>query len=373
MFILNWIQIAAEGLGIFLAATVIFDVCHYLFHQAAKSKFLLLQLIGNLHLYHHRFYSRSLVIDPKWQRQNVYISVFIEYLCEIIPISFGYLFFNPGAVTFALIYATFIYLIVIYSKGQDVRHREYQKLPAYRSGILVSAPYHALHHVYPHHFYSSYIKIFDYLFGTANPLKGKIIALTGASGALGSKMKTLLEREGATILPLKYGVDYTYTDYQKLTTTLQQASILCLCHGTKYIDTQQANCDSFVEIISRFQALHRKDFLPVEVWGVGSEIECHPCFGIKKLYPYANSKRKFAKYAKQYLRDKNMIYRHIVHSAFNSQMGKGLMTANFAAKMTIFFIKRGFIYIPITYTGFAFFNYLKFLNFKPRRFIPFFK
>ena len=76
---------------------------------------------------------------------------------------------------------------------------------------------------------------------------------------------------------------------------------------------------------------------------------------------YAASKRKFARHARTYFHDKNLHYRHLVHSAFISRMGPGLMTAGFAAKMTLFLIKRGFKYVPVTYTGFAFLNYFRFL------------
>ena len=101
--------------------------------------------------------------------------------------------------------------------------------------------------------------------------------------------------------------------------------------------------------------------MPIEIWGVGSEIECHPCFGIKKIKVYAASKRNFARHARAYFHDRDIQYRHLVHSAFISPMGPGLMTANFAAAVTIFFLKRGFRYVPVTYTGFAFLNYFRFL------------
>jgi hypothetical protein len=97
------------------------------------------------------------------------------------------------------------------------------------------------------------------------------------------------------------------------------------------------------------------------VWAVGSEIECHPCFGIKNIKIYAASKRHFAQKAHEYFHDRDIQYRHMVHSAFWSPMGPGLMTANVAAMATMFFLKRGFKYIPVTYTGFAYLNYFRFL------------
>jgi monoglucosyldiacylglycerol epimerase len=162
------------------------------------------------------------------------------------------------------------------------------------------------------------------------------------------------------VTPFKFGVDYDYDHYEKLIPALAKADILFLCHGSKHDNAQQANCDSFVALIELFKQQHGRGLIPKEVWAVGSEIECHPCFGIKKLYPYANSKRHFAKHARAYFHSDDIQYRHIVHSAFNSPMGPGLMSARFAAKVTLFLLKRGFKYVPVTYTGFAFMNYFRY-------------
>lgn len=353
-------KIAFESITIFLIATVIFDCCHYLFHVFLRSKNKYLQMLGKLHLYHHRFYTHDLQYHSEWHFQNLYISVLLEYVIEFVIIACGFFFFNFYAVILSLLFLFSLLIYVWYVQGKDLHHQTYKQLPAYRAGFFVNGAYHALHHIYPNRFFSSYIKLFDFIFGTAHTFQGKTIALTGASGALGSNMKRLLEKEGATIIPLKYGIDYNYDDYHGLLSSFARADILCLCHGTKYEDTQKANCDSFISMIELFKSVNQSKQSPLEVWGVGSEIECHPCFGIKKLYPYAHSKRTFARKARVYFRDPNFMYRHIVHSSFTSSMGFGLMSASFAAKATIFFLKRGLKYIPITYTGFALFNYFYF-------------
>lgn len=354
------IKLVLEGVAIFLIATFLFDICHYLLHVALRSKNKFWKKVGLLHSYHHRFYARNLQYYSKWQNKNLYISITLEYGAECFLILCGFFFFNPYAVCIALLILCSLFIFILAVQGKDPHHRAYDRLPAYPSGLFVTGAYHALHHIYPNHFFGSYMKLFDFIFGTANPLQGKLIALSGASGALGSNMKRLLEKEGATVIPLKYGVDYTYENYDNLKTHLARADILCLCHGSKYDNTQAANCDSFIAIIELFRSVRERKLLPLEVWGVGSEIECHPYFGIKKLKGYATSKRNFARKARLYFRDRDFIYRHIVHSAFTSKMGPGLMSANFAAKATIFWLKRGLKYIPVTYTGFALLNYLYF-------------
>ncbi len=123
----------------------------------------------------------------------------------------------------------------------------------------------------------------------------------------------------------------------------------------------QANCESFVALIERFKALTKHRRFPVEVWAVGSEIECHPAFGDPDLKVYLESKRAFARHARRYYRDRDILYRHVVPSAFRSRMGPGLISGRTAAWLALFLIRRGLRYVPVTYTGVALVNYLKFL------------
>ena len=51
-------------------------------------------------------------------------------------------------------------------------------------------------------------------------------------------------------------------------------------------------------------------------------------------------------------------------AAFRSRMGPGLMSGTTAVRTAPFFIRRGFRYIPVTYTGIALLNYFKFLMLK---------
>jgi hypothetical protein len=361
------LKIFLEGCVAYLLGTVIFDVCHYVLHRLAKSKNVFLKNLSQRHMIHHRFFYPHLKINPALRKQNLLSHVLPEYCVHMMSISLCFLFFHPLAVSMALIFETVLFLYVCYSQGMDAHHQPITQLISPRGGIFVTKNYHALHHIYPHQYYSSMIKIFDYLFGTGAQLKGKRITMTGASGALGKHMKVLLEKEGALVKTFKYGKDYTYDNYDLLKTTLKETDILFLCHGSKYDNAMLANCESFIKIIELFKAERTPHIVPPEIWGVGSEIECHPCFGIKKLKVYADSKRKYAKTAQQYFHDKNIHYRHLVHSAFMSPMGPGLMSAKFAATVTLFLIKRGFKYIPVTYTGIAWINYFRFFFLKRTR------
>jgi hypothetical protein len=355
------ISILLQTLLAFFISTVLFDIYHYFAHRCVKSKISFFRWIGLLHLTHHRFYSSSLKINKRLIKKNFLHHVLIEYTFHLCGILLCGIFLNPLAIIFAMTLETIIFLSVCWARGIDIHHKPYQYLPPSRSSLLVDSSYHALHHIHPTRFFSSYITLFDRLFGTAHHFHGKHITITGASGALGSHMKQLLEKEGAIITTLKYGVDYRYDHYDDLKERLANTDILLLCHGSKFDNAQQANCDSFVKIIELFKTVRPRQLTSPEIWAVGSEIECHPCFGIKKIKVYAASKRHFARHAWKYYRDKDIQYRHLVHSAFISPMGPGLMTASFAAKVSLFMIKRGFRYVPVTYTGFAWLNYFRFV------------
>jgi hypothetical protein len=354
-------KIALEAMLAFFSATIVFDLLHYFFHQFLQSRYALLRKIGSFHTAHHRFFSVMLKIKKERALANILQHVIIEYSAQTCVILLWSFWLDPRAVMIALLLNTVILVAVCYYRGIDPHHLSSERLPSYRSGFFVTAPYHALHHVYPNNFFSSYLKVIDWILGTGQQLSGKHIVMTGTHGALGSRMKIHLEKAGAIVTACQYGVDYTYDNYEKLASPLAAADILLLCHGSKYENAQQANCDSYVAIIELFKAVHPRGLLPLEIWGVGSEIECHPCFGIKKIQAYAASKRNFAQHARRYFKERDIQYRHIVHSAFISPMGPGLMSANFAAVVTLFFLKRGFKYVPVTYTGFAFLNYFRFL------------
>lgn len=356
------LKIILQAFIAFITGTVLLDILHYLFHRCLKSKYKILKAIGRLHTVHHHFYTSALKIDDKWIKRNLLQHVLLEYVVHMSGILFCLLFLNPWAVMLAAIFETSMFIGICYCRGIDFHHLPQVRLPSSRGGLFVSTTYHAYHHLHPDHYFGSYIKLIDYVFGTGHSLKGKRIAMTGASGALGSWMKKLLEKEGAIVTAFKFGVDYTYDNYEKLKQPLENTDILFLCHGSKYENAQQANCDSFVAIIELFKSVRKPELVPVEVWGVGSEIEFHPCFGIKKLIPYAKSKRNYARYARVYFHDRNIQYRHLIHSAFTSRMGPGLMTANFAARMTLFFIKRDFKYVPVSYMGFGWLNYFRYIR-----------
>ena len=94
---------------------------------------------------------------------------------------------------------------------------------------------------------------------------------------------------------------------------------------------------------------------------MGSEIEIHPTWGLDSLKEYSRSKREFAKFARRCYDDDALVYRHIVPSAFRSRMGAAIMGPDWAVWTALWWIRRGARYVPVTYTGLAFWGYVKFI------------
>ncbi len=75
---------------------------------------------------------------------------------------------------------------------------------------------------------------------------------------------------------------------------------------------------------------------------------------------YALSKRLFARDARRWWDNPHVTYRHVVPSAFASRMGWGPISADLAVTLAMFWIRRGFRYVPATVTGLAYLNYPRF-------------
>ena len=350
-----------KSAGLFIVATFVFDVIHFSLHLCLNSRYRWLRTLASPHEAHHVFFDRRLRYHEEVTVPNLLHHVIPEYATQLVVCGLALFVLGPLPVFVVMSIFTALFASAMLLQGKDHNHIPFSIIPVPRTTYFVRAPYHAMHHVYPDSYLSSYTTLFDGLMGTACQVRGRRVALTGASGSFGSAMGSLLEHAGATVIPLRFGVDWNYEDYSGADAVLESAEILVLAHGAKGEQAMQANCDSFLALFERFKsfALHRQ--VPVEVWAVGSEIECHPTFGNPGLRSYARSKRAFARAAATLMDDPHVLYRHVVPSAFCSRMGKGLMSGRTAATIALWLIRRGFRYVPVTCTGIAFLNFIPFV------------
>ncbi|KAL7906649.1 hypothetical protein GGI35DRAFT_487768 [Trichoderma velutinum] len=360
-----------------LCGAFFFDVIHYLLHKFSKSSSRILRLVGELHAVHHFYFNKRLQFNNRYLWHNLCIELPLELGCQLFGTWQGWLalkhFFitAPGVLSEKLLYGILMAevartLVVAALSGRDSNHKTYTTVPKNPHWLIVGPEYHALHHVEPAAYMSSSFYLFDWLFGTGYTLKSRRVTITGASGAFGQAIKKELLAESVTcIQELKFGVDWTYNNYDKAIPILANTDVLILAHGSKGQDALKANCESVVRLVTLFKQ-HRqcktsqKMLLP-EVWYIGSEIELHPSWGIHSLQVYSHSKRSFLPHARRLYDDSSIVYRHIVPAAFHSSIGPAIFSATWAAQTTMWWIRRGARYVPVTYTGIAYLNYFKFI------------
>ena len=365
MNVWDLVGLVLQGAVVFVASTFIFDVVHYLLHKWSKSKVPLLREFASWHNVHHKFLDEHMNINPEWVKANFWAHLLPEFATSIAGTVVFYLFFDWIPVTVILLVHVWKFIGTLREEGIDYNHMAMDRISGQTGLWRVTQSYHALHHIYPDNFYSSYVNVFDMLFGTTCKIRKRRFLVTGASGAFGRALVSRLRDMGAIVDTAKHGVDFAPADYERMRDKLARTDVLVLAHGSKEEDTWNANFRTPTELADMFIEVGKQRLVPAEIWGLGSEVEIHGDMGMADLKAYAASKRAFAARALDYYLDADVLYRHIVPSAFTSAMGKGPMSAEFAVSYAMFFIRRGFKYVPVTLTTLAFWNYFRF-RFQPR-------
>lgn len=349
-----------EALLVFVVATTLFDTLHWLLHRWENSRIPLLRTFSSWHWVHHKFLGLDMKVNPAYARQNIWFHVLPEYLTSMAAIGLFLLAIPWQPVAVVAVIRTVMFILTLREEGLDYNHMSMDRVGGKQGMLWVNNNYHAMHHVYPHNFFSSFANTFDLLVGTTCQIEGRRFLVTGAGGAFGLAMVKALEKRGGTVETAKSGVDFTAGNYSAMDEKLARADVLILSHGAKTDDCWNANYVTFRDLIDRFTVMGKNRLMAPEVWALGSEVEFHGDMGMDELRDYSASKRAFAARARQYYRSDDLIYRHVVPSSFTSAMGKGAMSAETAVGIALFFITRGFKYVPVTLTGLAVLNFFRF-------------
>lgn len=345
---------------VFVASTVLFDALHWTLHRWEGSSIPLLRRLSSWHWVHHKFLGVDMQINPAYARANIWFHILPEYLTSMAGTVIFLLVFPWPPIAAVAVLRTVMLVMTLREEGLDYNHMSMDRVGGQQNLLWVGDNYHAMHHVYPHNFFSSFANVFDLLAGTTCQIKGRRFLVTGASGAFGSAMVEKLTRAGAIVETAKSGVDFSAGDYSAIRAKLETADVLIMAHGAKTDDCWNANFVTFRDLTELFTEVGNTRLAPPEVWALGSEVEFHGDMGMDELKAYSASKRAFAAKALDFYRSDALIYRHIVPSSFTSAMGKGAMSASTAANITLFFVRRGFRYVPVTFTGLAVLNYFRF-------------
>jgi hypothetical protein len=353
-----------QALLVFIVSTALFDALHWTLHKWESSTVPLLRKFSSWHWVHHKFLGLDMQINPAYARANIWFHILPEYLTSMAGTLIFLVIFPWPVIAAVAALRTVMLVMTLREEGLDYNHMSMDRVGGQQNMLWVDNNYHAMHHVYPHNFFSSFANIFDLIFGTSCQIEGRRFLVTGASGAFGSAMVDRLTRLGGVVETAKSGTDFSPGDYAGMREKLERADVLILSHGAKTDDCWNANNITFRDLTELFTEIGQTRLTPPEVWALGSEVEFHGDMGMDELKAYSASKRAFALRARDYYRSNALIYRHIVPSSFTSAMGKGAMSAATAVNIALFFIRRGFRYIPVTFTGLAVLNYFRFRFFQ---------
>lgn len=353
------------GLVSILLAEVVRDLYHIAGHYW--------QPIKQNHMLHHKAYRRdfSIASMEMYRKSQLYNDV-PEALCMV----------GVGAVVALLTHNLGMWLGVIYScaflipaflrsqgmwLATDLSHK-----PGDLVGIpaqwRVNRTYHWRHHFDElNAYYAGHFTFVDRFIGASLSLKGKTIAVTGASGGLGRELVDVLARAGAKVIAITtnstatFAENVTVLSWQlgregELLDRLKTVDILILNHGVNVLGdrTPEAIYKSFeVNTFSTMRLAElffstvtgSTDRATKELWINTSEAEVNPA--LSPLYEL--SKRNLGDLITLRRLDAPCIVRKLILGPFKSQLNPyGVMSARWVASAIVFLAKRDFRDIIIT-------------------------
>jgi hypothetical protein len=383
----------SSGIAIALFSILWVEVVRDLYHTLSH----FWQPLYRLHVWHHRVFrpDLSVVSDNIYRQAHWYNDVpesLIMLLFSLLPgvIVYSLDIFPQWTVWMGSVY-TLSFLAGAIARGcgvpyaeeiTDVTHRpgDFTSLPA---RWLVNRPYHWRHHFDNQNaYFCGTLTLVDKLLGTALSLKGKRIAVTGASGSLGQALLKQLHLKGAKITALtssdreiKLEVNGEEIAVKTLTwqtgkesdlaAELAKIDILILNHGINVHGERTAAAIEQSYEINAFSSWRlmelffktvctNEDLVRKEIWVNTSEAEVSPAFS--PLYEL--SKRTLGDLVTLRRLDAPCVVRKLILGPFKSNLNPiGVMSAEWVAKQIVNLAQRDVRNIivtidPITYFAF---------------------
>ncbi|MGF1493260.1 MAG: bifunctional sterol desaturase/short chain dehydrogenase [Microcoleaceae cyanobacterium] len=225
----------------------------------------------------------------------------------------------------------------------------------------VNRPYHWRHHFDNQDaYFCGTFTLLDKLMGTALSLKGKTIAVTGASGTLGQALLIQLQQAGAKVVALTSKpqpvtltingqeqtiktLTWSVGQEEQLVDELKKVDILILNHGVNVhaertaaaiSQSYEVNAFSSWRLMERFLSTIQSnaDIARKEIWVNTSEAEVCPAFS--PLYEL--SKRTLGDLVTLRRLDAPCVIRKLILGPFKSQLNPiGILSADWVAKQIV--------------------------------------
>lgn len=359
-------QFAIWGFVSLLLAEILRDSYHALCHQV--------NWLSKWHNKHHAAYRRdlSIVSLKAYQESQLYHDI-LESSLLVVLLTIIALFVQQIGLWLGVAYAcTFLF-------GASLRYfqgtidTDYNHLPGPLEAIpsvwWVNRSYHWRHHFDDvDAYYSGVFSLVDKILGTGLSLKGKTVALTGASGALGQALTAQLLQQNAKVVALTTNPDKLPTDGSfkviawelgneaELKASLEKVDILIINHGINVYTSRTPEAINSSYEVNAFSALRLMDiFLTTvkgpqakatkEIWVNTSEAEASPA--LSPLYEL--SKRTLGNLVTLKRLDGDCIIRKLILGPFKSQLNPyGVMSPQQVARAILFLARRDFRNIIVT-------------------------
>lgn len=374
------VMAAAWGLGSILWAEFVRDFYHALSHRWP--------FLYRHHVWHHRVFRRDLTFASKeiycqaqWHNDFPECLVMLAFSVALWCICY---FFTPdykwAAITGTIYTLFFLFSCMARGSGSewarvvtDLTHMPgaFNSIPGF---WFVNRTYHWRHHFDDDNaYFCGTFTFVDKFMGTALSLKGKTVAVTGASGSLGRSLLLHLHLSGAKVialssksepvtltvkgqeLPVKT-VTWQIGREAELASLLEKVDILLLNHGINVHQDRtpeaiqksyEVNTFSSWRLMEMFIATVRtnEDIATKEIWVNTSEAEVSPA--VSPLYEL--SKRALGDLITLRRLDSPCIIRKLILGPFKSNLNPiGVMSSDWVAKQIVASAKRDYRNIIVT-------------------------
>jgi len=381
-----WILSLTWGLGSILWAEIIRDLYHVLSHRWP--------LLYKQHVWHHRVFRRDLTFvnaeiyrQAQWRNDLPECLVMLVFTLAVWWLCCQWKPAYQWATLAGTIY-TLGFLVSGLARGSGSEWARQVTDSTHKPGRfisppgcwLVNRPYHWRHHFDDDHaYYCSTFTFMDKLMGTALTLKGKTVAVTGASGTLGRALLLHLHQAGAKVVALssKPGsvtltvngeplavktISWQTGQEAELAEYFKKVDILVLNHGINVRGerTPEAIAQSYeVNTFSTWRLLElflttirtNEDMALKEVWVNTSEAEVTPAFS--PLYEL--SKRTLGDLVTLRRLDAPCVVRKLILGPFKSTLNPiGVMSSDWVARQIVALARRDVRNIIVTINPFTY-------------------
>ncbi|MEN9232352.1 MAG: bifunctional sterol desaturase/short chain dehydrogenase [Thermostichus sp. DG02_5_bins_236] len=379
----QWVWGGAIALGAILWAEIVRDLRHWLAH--------VWPWLMPKHNLHHRLFRRDLsVVDGQLYRESQWhhdvpeaITMMVAGIPWVVLLGWGS-WLNGVAATVGIIYsASFLVSGMLRGWGlalkTDITHQP-GPFPMPPSQWHVNRTYHWRHHFDDTNaYFCGTLTFVDRIMGTSLSLKGKRVAVTGASGTLGHGLLKHLHRQGAKVIALSsqpHPVQIEVNGQEQVVETihwqvgqegslaelLERIDILVLNHGINVHGARDAEAVQQSYAINTFSSwrLMEMFFQTVrsnpevatkEIWVNTSEAEVSPAFS--PLYEL--SKRTLGDLVTLRRLDAPCVVRKLILGPFKSTLNPiGVMSGDWVAAQILAQAKRDCRNIIVTINPFTY-------------------